>query len=93
MMQHHETGMATGSAFVQFKIATAAQKCMEAAQQGTEPGVQYKGQRLKVTMALPRGKMNQICQEKSEKHEKQDKRNLFLAKEGSEFLNPTSPSL
>ncbi len=80
--------MATGSAFVQFKTQVAALKCLVASEQ-KEGGVQYEGQRLNITVALPRSDV-----EKTHTSEKEDKRNLFLAKEGGEFyLQATNQSV
>lgn len=77
-MLHPDTGVPTGSAFVQFRTPSAAQKCLKVAG-NSEEGVVYEGQRLNVTLAVPRGELEEMHREGTEK---QDKRNLYLAKEG-----------
>ena len=66
---------------------------------GSSQGVQYGGQRLNVSIALSREEMEKMREERSGKLEKEDKRNLYLAKEGGEpppsllCILPLSPSL
>ena len=77
-MTNRDTGRNTGSAFVQFKSADAAQKCLLAADAGG--GVIFNGRLLNVTIALPPAELAK----KSDKKAKEDRRNLYLAKEGGE---------
>lgn len=77
MMMNKETSVATGSAFVQFKTSLAVQKCLRTAE--SEGGVVCNGQQLNISVALPRDKI------KREGLEKEDKRNLYLAKEGGMY--------
>ena len=82
VMMSRGTAMATGSAFIQFKTATAAQKCLRASEQSE--GVVYQGQRLTISLALSRGEIERTRQERQGRQEKEDKRNLYLMKEGGE---------
>lgn len=77
LMTNRDTGVGTGSAFVQFTSAVAAQKCLQAAEAAVG-GVTFNGRLLNVAIALPPSELAK----KSDKKEKVDKRNLYLAKEG-----------
>lgn len=77
---NRDTGRATGSAFVQFKTEAAARKCLVAASEQAESGVQFEGQRLTISLAIPRSEIERIHRERSDKQE--DKRNLYMSKEG-----------
>lgn len=90
VMMSQGTGMATGSAFIQFKTATAAQKCLRASEQSE--GVAYQGQRLTISLALSRGEIERAHKERRDRQEKEDKRNLYLMKEGSEYCPLASAS-
>lgn len=82
VMMNRETGQATGSAFVQFKTEAAARKCLVAADKQAENGVQFEGQRLTISLAVPKSEIERAHKEKSDRQEKEDKRNLYLAREG-----------
>ena len=84
VMTNRATGIATGSAFVQFRTPAAAQKCLQTAEQA-DKGVWLAGQRLSITMALSQKEVERSRKERAEKREKEDKRNLYLAKEGGWF--------
>lgn len=86
IMMNKETGLTTGSAFVQFKTDAAARRCLEAAEEETESGVQFEGQRLKISLALSRSEIERVHRERSNRQEKEDKRNLYLAREGGESV-------
>lgn len=77
LMRNRDTGVTTGSAFVQFTSAAAAKKCLQAAEI-TGGGVTFQGQLLNVAIALPPSELAK----RSEKKAKEDRRNLYLAKEG-----------
>ena len=77
-MLHPDTGVPTGSSFVQFKTPSAAQKCLRAANE-SEKGVAYEDQTLNISLAIPRTELEKAQREGTEK---EDKRNLYLAKEG-----------
>lgn len=49
-----------------------------------DQGLSYHGHRLDVTLALSRGEVEQVCREREEgkRTRGEDKRNLYLAKEG-----------
>jgi RNA recognition motif-containing protein len=86
-MMNQETGLATGSAFVQFRKKAAAQRCLVAAGDQTESGVQFGQRRLKIALALPRSEIERVSgAEGKEGREKRDRRNLYLAKEGGELV-------
>ena len=73
-----------GSAFVQFKEVSSAQSCLEVCS-SQEHGITYGGQRLEVTFALSRGEVERVCGERGAEGRRtrgEDKRNLYLAKEG-----------
>lgn len=73
----------SGSAFLQFKDLTSVKACLERAS-AVDQGLSYHGHRLDVTLALSRGEVEQVCREREEgkRTRGEDKRNLYLAKEG-----------
>merc|ERR1719419_2211055 len=82
------TGHSKGCAFVQFKTADGAKKCMEeAAENG---GLRLGQQNMVVNLALPKKDAKQLTNEaqKMESKQPKDKRNLYLAREG--FIRPGS---
>ena len=80
-MVNKETGVPTGSAFVQFVTPSDAQKCLKASEAEGD-GVECEGQILNLSLALPHSEVEKMRQDRSENREKEDKRNLYLAKEG-----------
>ena len=83
LMLHTETGVPTGSAFVQFRTSYAAQTCLEAAEPSGGGVVYEGGHTLDITLALSRGDLKKTHEGGSEKG---DKRNLYLTKEGGQFI-------
>merc|ERR1719419_1124067 len=82
------TGHSKGCAFVQFKTADGAKKCLEeAAENG---GLRLGQQNMVVNLALPKKDAKQLTNEaqKMESKQPKDKRNLYLAREG--FIRPGS---
>lgn len=82
LMKSKDTGVATGTAFVQFKSQTAAQKCVQVSE-CLESSISYGGQVLNIAMALPREELAKVS---SDQFKKEDRRNLYLAKEGGESM-------
>ena len=79
-----------GSAFVQFLNPASVQQCMESID-SNETVLLYHGRQLDVSLALS---PQELAKMKESGTEKTDRRNLFLAKEGSEsHFPPPSPSL
>ena len=81
VMTNKVTGVTTGSAFVQFRTPDAARKCLQSSEDANK-GVCLDGQKLNIAMALPRRELEKNRSEQAEKREKEDKKNLYLAKEG-----------
>merc|ERR1719419_1981078 len=82
------TGHSKGCAFVQFKTADGAKKCLEeAAENG---GLRLGQQNMVVNLALPKKEAKKMTNEaqKMEGKQPKDKRNLYLAREG--FIRPGS---
>ena len=79
VMLNKETAVCMGTAFVQFKDPSSTQRCLRAAE-CPDGGVMYGGQKLNISVALPRREVEKIYKEKVKL--KEDKRNLYLAKEG-----------
>ncbi len=82
-MVSQATGVTTGSAFIQFRTPAAARKCLQASE-CADKGVLLDGQRLSVTVALPQRELEKRRKEGAEKREKEDKRNLYLSREGGQ---------
>lgn len=75
-----DTEMCRGSAFVQFHDISAVQSCFEVA--NSEEGLCCHGRRLDVSLALSRKELGQLKDYKPGSRVKEDKRNMYLAKEG-----------
>ncbi|XP_058047305.1 RNA-binding protein 28 [Ahaetulla prasina] len=78
---HPETEHSKGCAFAQFATQTAAQKCLQTAQEETEGrGLHLGGRRLRVDLAVSREEAQQLRSPKTPKPT--GTRNLYLAREG-----------
>lgn len=76
--------LSLGSAFVQFQDTASVHSCLEVSS-SREQGINYGGQRLDVTVAVSRGEVERVCRERGDEGRRgrgDDKRNLYLAKEG-----------
>ncbi|KAG0411487.1 hypothetical protein HPB47_011374 [Ixodes persulcatus] len=67
-----------GSAFVRYVKDASVERCLQAAQ--SSAGLMLDGRRLSVARALSREELD--AKRESEKKQKKDRRNLFLAREG-----------
>ena len=68
---------------------SSAESCLKACS-SPEHGIRYHGQRLEVALALSRDEVERVCQERGVEGKKtrgEDKRNLYLAKEGGALTN------
>ena len=80
------TEKSRGTAFAKFKRREDAQKCLEEDPESAK--LYIDGQRLTVTLAVSRDKLEELETAKHNRHK--DKRNLYLAKEG--LIYPNSPA-
>lgn len=78
---HQVTKRPMGTAFLKFKVATAADAAVAAADPALGLGITMKGRQLKVLKALDKESVRKKGLEKT-KNEIHDKRNLYLTKEG-----------
>ena len=79
-----ETGRSKGSAFIKFQEKEAAEKCVkeiEAFEQEGKP-LSIDGRNVAVSLAVTRGKVNEIARQKAAAKKETDKRNIYLAVEG-----------
>jgi hypothetical protein len=70
---------------VQFQDASSVHSCLEASSSREHGGISYGGQRLELTLAVSRGEVERVCRERGDEGRRgkgEDKRNLYLAKEG-----------
>lgn len=82
------TDKSRGTAFAKFKRKDDAAKCLAEESIPDNAKLFIDGQRISVTLAVPRNKLVDIENAKYNKHK--DKRNLYLAKEG--LIYPNSPA-
>lgn len=82
------TEKSRGTAFAKFKRKDDAEKCLAEESIPDNAKLFIDGQRISVTLAVPRNKLIDIENAKYNKHK--DKRNLYLAKEG--LIYPNSPA-
>ncbi|XP_077965753.1 RNA-binding protein 28-like [Styela clava] len=78
---NYETGMSKGCGFAQYKKLEDADKCVEALG-GERTGKFLDGREIRVVKALSRGDTDKMRKEGKKKIEKEDKRNLYLGREG-----------
>ncbi|MBN3322891.1 RBM28 protein, partial [Atractosteus spatula] len=78
---HPDTEHSKGCAFVQFKTKEAAEKCIAAAEEGSESGgLRLDGRKLNIVLAISREEAMKVKNQKVKTHT--GTRNLFLAREG-----------
>ncbi|EDO39223.1 predicted protein, partial [Nematostella vectensis] len=78
----HLTQHSKGSAFVKYRSAESVTQCLAATDEDSE-GLFLDGNRLQVDLAVTPGKLEQMSrQQKEERRDPKDKRNLYLAREG-----------
>ncbi|XP_014746237.1 PREDICTED: RNA-binding protein 28 [Sturnus vulgaris] len=83
LVLHPHTGTPKGSAFAQFETPEGAQKCIEAAQEGSEGGgLRVGGRLLRVDPALSREQARGL-QGSGGARPRSGTRNLYLAREGA----------
>ncbi|XP_066175055.1 RNA-binding protein 28 [Sylvia atricapilla] len=84
LVLHPHTGTPKGSAFAQFKTPEGAQKCIEAAQEGSEGGgLRVEGRLLRVDPALSRDQAQGLQAGSGAARPRSGTRNLYLAREGA----------
>ncbi|XP_065897360.1 RNA-binding protein 28-like [Dysidea avara] len=81
IVMNTQTGLPKGTAFVQFKDSEAAESCITAANTTDGKGLFLDGRQLNVILALSREEASKI--KSTDDSKKVDKRNLYLAKEGT----------
>nr|XP_015207684.1 PREDICTED: RNA-binding protein 28 [Lepisosteus oculatus] len=78
---HPDTEHSKGCAFAQFKTKEAAEKCIAAAEEGSESGgLRLDGRKLNIVLAISREEAMKVKTQKVKTHT--GTRNLFLAREG-----------
>ena len=75
-----QTGRSKGSAFVKFKEVESAEACVK--QTSGDQSISIDGRVLVVSLAVTKGKVDEIIREKMDAKKEADKRNLYLAYEG-----------
>jgi len=79
MVMDKVMGHPRGTGFVKFRTKAFAEKCLELGE--SDEGVYLDNRRLTIVPAMKKGAVDEICQERKKKEEK-DSRNLYLAREG-----------
>ncbi|XP_065676054.1 RNA-binding protein 28-like [Hydra vulgaris] len=85
-----QTGSSRGSAFVKFKEVESAEACVKQTSGENQNSVSIDGRALVVSLAVTKGKVNEIVREKMDAKKETDKRNLYLAYEG--MITRNSPA-
>uniref|UniRef100_T2M3Z4 RNA-binding protein 28 n=1 Tax=Hydra vulgaris TaxID=6087 RepID=T2M3Z4_HYDVU len=85
-----QTGSSRGSAFVKFKEVESAEACVKETSGENQNSVSIDGRALVVSLAVTKGKVNEIVREKMDAKKETDKRNLYLAYEG--MITRNSPA-
>ena len=82
LVREASTGRSKGCAFVQYYTKAGAQRALRKSEENAGGGITVEGRPLNVVVAVRRGDAARLKEDGKAKRAKQDKRHLYLAREG-----------